>query len=68
MSQQGNDRTKHDENCMAMGMAIGLIMFVPIGIVLSIVTHNAGLLGIGPAVGISLGIAFGEYLKKRGKR
>ena len=68
MSQQTNDPTKHKEHCMGLGMAIGMAMFVPLGIVLFIVTRNPGLLGIGPAVGISIGVVIGEHLKKRSKQ
>ena len=68
MSQQTNDPTKLKEHYMGQGMAIGMAMFAPLGIVLSIVTDNPGLLGIGPALGVSIGIAIGEYLYKRNKR
>jgi hypothetical protein len=68
MSQQTNDRTKEKERCMGLGMAIGMAMFAPLGIVLFIVTDIPGLLGVGPAIGISIGVAFGEHLYKRSKQ
>ncbi|HEY45931.1 MAG: hypothetical protein AMJ88_03680 [Anaerolineae bacterium SM23_ 63] len=68
MSQQTNDRMKEKERCMGLGMALGLAMFAPIGIVLSIVTDNPGLLGVGPAIGTSIGVAIGEHLYKRSKQ
>ena len=40
MSQQTNDPTKLKEHYMGQGMAIGMAMFAPLGIVLSIVTDN----------------------------
>ena len=67
MSQQTNDPTKLKEHYMGQGMAIGMAMFAPLGIVVSIVTDNPGLLGIGPALGISFGIAIGKYLYERNK-
>jgi hypothetical protein len=68
MSQQTNDPTNQKEHYMGLGIAIGMAMFAPIGIVLSILTDNPGLLGIGPAVGVSTGVAIGEHLYKRSKR
>ncbi len=68
MSQHTNDRTKEKERCMGMGMALGMAMFAPIGIALWIVTGNPGLIGVGPAMGISIGVAIGEHLYKRSRR
>lgn len=68
MSQQTNDPTKEKERCMGKGMALGMAMFAPIGIVLWIVTDNPGLIGVGPAIGISIGVAIGEHLYKRSKQ
>jgi hypothetical protein len=68
MSQQTNGSTKQKEHYMGRGMAIGMAMFAPIGIALFILTDNPGLLGIGPAIGISIGVAIGEHLYKRSKR
>jgi hypothetical protein len=68
MSQQSNEPTKRKEHYMGQGMALGMAMFAPLGIVLSIVTDNYGLLGIGPAIGISIGVAIGEHLYKQSKR
>ena len=67
MSQHTNDRMKERERCMGLGMVLGLAMFAPIGIVLSILTDNPGLIGIGPAIGISIGVALGEHLYKRNR-
>jgi hypothetical protein len=67
MSKDTNDPTKQKQHYMGLGMAIGMAMFAPLGIVLSIVTDNPGLLGIGPAVGVSIGVAIGEHLHKRSK-
>lgn len=52
---------------MGLGMALGMAMFAPLGIVLSLVTDNPGLIGVGPAIGISIGVAIGEHLYKRNK-
>jgi hypothetical protein len=68
MSQKTNDPTKLKEHYMGLGMALGMAMFVPLGIVISLVTKNPGLLGIGPGVGVSFGVAIGEHLYKRNRR
>jgi hypothetical protein len=49
-------------------MAIGMIVCMPVGVALFIITRNPGLLGIGPAVGIALGVAIGEGLYQRSTR
>lgn len=51
-------------------MSIGMVIFSGLGIPLSIATDNPGLIGIGPALGMTIGIAIGsgveEKYKKRG--
>jgi len=39
------------------GMALGMAMFIPIGVVMWLVTDNPGMIAIGPALGVSVGIA-----------
>jgi len=53
---------------MGLGMAIGMIIFAPLGIILAIATDTPGLLGIGPAMGVGVGVALGEGLYQRSLR
>ncbi|MBL7471266.1 hypothetical protein [Robertkochia sediminum] len=48
-------------------IALGMLIFVPVGIALSIGTGNPGLIGIGPAIGLPIGLAWEEHKKKQGK-
>jgi hypothetical protein len=54
-----------------MWMIIGIAIFSGIGIPLSIVTENPGLIGIGPALGVAFGLSIGagieSKMKKEGK-
>jgi hypothetical protein len=50
---------------IAIGMAIGMPSFALIGFALCIATDNPGLLGLGPAIGLTMGIAIGEGLYQR---
>jgi hypothetical protein len=53
---------------MAIGMAIGMPIFALAGLILCIATDNFGLLGVGPALGLAMGIAIGEGLYQRGQQ
>ena len=53
------------ESFRRKGMAIGMILFTPFGIALWLTTGNPGLLGVGPAVGIPVGLSIGEAMYKR---
>jgi hypothetical protein len=55
------------EHYLSVGMAIGMIMFMPLGF-LFILLDNPGLLGIGPAMGIAVGLAIGEQLYRRSQQ
>jgi hypothetical protein len=46
-------------------MAIGLPIFGLLGIALCLATDTPGLLGVGPAIGLAMGIAIGEGLYQR---
>ena len=58
-------QSKEKSHYLGMGMAIGMIIFAPLGIILAIATDTPGLLGIGPAMGVGVGIALGEGLYRR---
>jgi len=47
------------------GIAIGVVLFMPFGVILWLLLDNPGFLGVGPALGISIGIAIGEAMYKK---
>ncbi|MCK5634477.1 MAG: hypothetical protein KAI06_05295 [Anaerolineales bacterium] len=47
------------------GMGIGMALFMPFGVILWLLLDNPGFLGVGPALGVSVGIALGEAMYKR---
>jgi hypothetical protein len=51
-----------------MWMAIGIAIFSGIGVPLSIATDNPGFIGIGPALGVSIGLAIGSGIEEKYKR
>lgn len=51
-----------------MWMAIGIAMFSGIGIPLSIATDNMGFIGIGPALGVSIGLSIGSGIEAKYKK
>ena len=50
---------------MGQGMAIGMVLFIPFGIILSILIGNFAFIGMGIPLGVSVGVAIGEDLYKR---
>ena len=61
-------RDAERDRYMAIGMAIGMPSFALLGIILCIATDNPGLLGVGPAIGLAIGIANGEGLYRRSRQ
>jgi hypothetical protein len=53
---------------LGLGMIIGIILFSGFGLTLSIATGNPGLIGIGPAMGIAIGLAIGQSLEDKYKK
>ena len=49
----------------AQGMAIGLILFLPVGFLLSIAVDNYAFIGIGLPIGVAIGAAIGQNLFQR---
>jgi glycopeptide antibiotics resistance protein len=47
------------------GMGIGFALFMPFGVIFWLLLDNPGFLWVGPALGISIGIAIGEAMYKR---
>jgi hypothetical protein len=56
------------EHYRGIGMAIGMLLFMPVGLVLFILLDNPGMLGVGPGVGVAVGLALGEGLYRRKRR
>lgn len=51
-----------------LGIAIGAIVFGLLGFVICLMTDNMALLGVGPSVGIPIGLIFGQNLEGRKER
>lgn len=47
------------------GMVLGMLMFFPIGIALSITLGNPGMIGVGVAMGLPIGLAIGDHRYKQ---
>jgi hypothetical protein len=62
---QSSENNANLEGFRRKGMGIGMILFTPFGIALWLTTGNPGLLGVGPAVGIPVGLSIGEAMYKR---
>ena len=60
--QQNEELKQHYQR---KGMGIGMVLFMPFGVILWLLLDNPGLLGVGPALGISIGIAIGEAMYKK---
>ena len=47
------------------GMAIGIGLFLPFGVLISILTDNFAFIGVGLPIGVAVGIAIGKSLLRR---
>lgn len=61
-------RNAERDRYIAIGMAIGMPSFALIGFAWCLATDNLGLLGLAPAIGLTMGIAIGEGLYQRSRR
>ena len=61
------ERTEDEERSryLAIGLAIGMPIFGLIGMAVCLATDNLGLLGVGPGIGLAMGVAIGEGLYRR---
>jgi hypothetical protein len=67
MSGNNVSRNEQRNRYIGIGMAICMPTFALVGILLCIITDNLGLMGLGPAIGLALGIAIGEGLYRRSR-
>lgn len=65
MKREGRREEELKQHYQSKGIGIGIAIFMPIGMVLSMLLDNPGMLGLGPAIGISIGVAIGEALYKK---
>jgi len=68
MSNRGQKQKQELEHYRGIGMAIGMLLFMPVGVVLFILLDNPGMLGVGPTMGLAVGLAIGEGLYQRQQR
>jgi hypothetical protein len=65
MSEEKNKKTYKEGYFVGRWMVIGMITFAGIGVPLSVISGNQGLIGIGPAFGMSVGIAIGSAIEEK---
>jgi hypothetical protein len=50
---------------VGMWIGIGIALFAGLGVPLAIATGNLGLMGIGPALGVTVGVAIGQGIENK---
>jgi hypothetical protein len=63
-----NNKKYPEGHFVGMWMAIGIAIFSGLGIPLAIITDNPGMMGIGPALGVSIGLAIGSGIEAKYKK
>lgn len=63
-----NNKRYPEGHFVGLWMVIGIAIFSGLGIPLAIVTENLGLIGIGPAIGVSFGLAIGSSIEAKHKK
>ena len=63
-----DERTYPEGHFVGMWMGIGVALFTGVGIPLSMVTRNYGLMGIGPALGVAFGLSIGQAIENKYKQ
>jgi len=53
---------------VGMWMGIGIAIFTGVGVSIAFATGNPGLSGIGPALGVSIGLAIGSGIEAKYKK
>ena len=65
MNFDENQKEELSQHYHRRGMGIGMALFMPFGVILWLLLGNPGMLGVGPALGISIGIAIAEAMYKK---
>jgi hypothetical protein len=63
-----NEKKYTEGHFIGMWMGIGIALFAGIGIPLTLITDNPGLIGIGPALGVGFGLAIGQSIENKYKK
>ena len=68
MEGEEKNKTYPEGHFVGMWMGIGIAIFSGIGIPLSIISGNPGLIAIGPAIGVAFGLAIGQSIEDKYKK
>lgn len=68
MDQQNNDLEALKRQTTGQGMAIGMVLFLPFGLIITILTDNSAFIGVGLPIGVAVGAAIGQSLYQRKMR
>ena len=63
--QKNNDQENLKRQTMGQGMAIGMVLFIPVGVIFAILIGNFAFIGMGLPLGVAVGVAIGESLYQR---
>jgi len=61
------DKKYPEGHFLSMWMGIGIAIFSGFGVSLSIIMNNFSFMGIGPAIGVSFGLAVGQSVENKYK-
>ncbi len=63
--QKNNELEALKRETMGQGMAIGMVLFIPVGVIFAILIGNFAFIGMGLPLGVAVGVAIGESLYQR---
>ena len=63
-----NDKQYPEGHFVGMWMGIGIAIFTGVGVPIAFATGNPGLFGIGPALGVSIGLSIGSGIEAKYKK
>jgi hypothetical protein len=61
-------RNAERDHYISIGLAIGMPSFAFIGFLLCLTTDSPSFLGLGPAIGLAIGVTIGEGLYRRSRQ